>query len=307
MRIQSIKIPDSIALRTGLKEVEMTKLGQVVVVAGKNGSGKSRLFKLVQLEVQDIPTEEVQIENEDKYAQYTYNKNHWQGQQQAALAKNPPDNMQLRTIQQHLDSNLQELSKLEAGRDRLSRIIIEGNVNPSKVVEFVPKDLNLTDAYTLNEHQLDENSRRIYSKGTGGSSLGTIPAIQKVVRRYSLAKSQVTTASQEENERSIRNFEKLKEYIQLFLSAELGISPDGHAELFGKRIGEAALSDGQKILLQFCLAIYAQETSLNELVIFMDEPENHLHPGALTSVLDKIIEHLSAGQLWISTHSIHIL
>ncbi len=82
---------------------------------------------------------------------------------------------------------------------------------------------------------------------------------------------------------------------------------EGISMLFGKRIGQAQLSDGQKILLQFCMALYARETNLDELVIFMDEPENHLHPAILLEVIDRIIENIPHGQLWIATHSVNIL
>jgi SAM-dependent methyltransferase len=73
------------------------------------------------------------------------------------------------------------------------------------------------------------------------------------------------------------------------------------------RIGQARLSNGQNILLQFCMALYAQEASLDNLIIFMDEPENHLHPSALIEVLDKITPQVKNGQIWIATHSINVL
>ncbi|RZK11266.1 MAG: hypothetical protein EOO43_19465, partial [Flavobacterium sp.] len=91
------------------------------------------------------------------------------------------------------------------------------------------------------------------------------------------------------------------------MNTELKRNKEGQAILFNQRIGLANLSDGQKILLQFCLALFAQEASLDSLIILMDEPENHLHPAALIEVLDKIIPHVSNGQIWIATHSINVL
>lgn len=55
------------------------------------------------------------------------------------------------------------------------------------------------------------------------------------------------------------------------------------------------------------MALYAQEIKLENLIIFMDEPENHLHPAALIEVLEKITPHVKNGQVWIATHSINIL
>jgi len=72
-------------------------------------------------------------------------------------------------------------------------------------------------------------------------------------------------------------------------------------------LGKSNLSDGQKILLQLCLAIHCQEESLDDLILFLDEPENHLHPSVLIQTINKLIERTKNGQIWISTHSIPLL
>jgi len=82
---------------------------------------------------------------------------------------------------------------------------------------------------------------------------------------------------------------------------------DGNATLFGFRAGAALLSEGQKLLLQFCLALYAQESQLKDIIVWMDEPEKHLHPAALLQVINKLTSVLTNGQLWIATHNINLL
>jgi SAM-dependent methyltransferase len=135
-----------------------------------------------------------------------------------------------------------------------------------------------------------------------------IPAIHQIQRRYINSQHDEDLTISEEDKNQIRSaYGRLKAYIKTFLGTDLARNHDGQPMLFGRRIGETQLSDGQKILLQFCLAIYAQEMALEDLIIFMDEPENHLHPGALVYVLDTILEHIPNGQLWISTHSINVL
>jgi hypothetical protein len=39
----------------------------------------------------------------------------------------------------------------------------------------------------------------------------------------------------------------------------------------------------------------------------MDEPENHLHPAALLDLIGVIRARLGTGQLWVATHSLHLL
>ncbi len=72
-------------------------------------------------------------------------------------------------------------------------------------------------------------------------------------------------------------------------------------------MGQSKLSDGQKILLQFCIAIYSQEVVLIDLILVMDEPENHLHPSVIIETIERIRRCVTNGQIWIATHSIPLL
>lgn len=91
------------------------------------------------------------------------------------------------------------------------------------------------------------------------------------------------------------------------MKEELGRSVEGDATLFGLPIGQGLLSDGQCILLQFCVAIHSHADRLSELIVMMDEPENHLHPAAMLDAINVIRNHLTKGQLWIATHSLPLL
>jgi len=77
--------------------------------------------------------------------------------------------------------------------------------------------------------------------------------------------------------------------------------------LFGRTFEDVNLSEGQKVLLQLCVLIHAQGASLDNMILILDEPENYLHPEAQIEFIKKIKEVLQNGQIWISTHSIHIL
>lgn len=77
--------------------------------------------------------------------------------------------------------------------------------------------------------------------------------------------------------------------------------------MFGFPLGQTNLSDGQKILLQFCIAIYSQAVNFKDLILIMDEPENHLHPSVIVETIDRISKYVTNGQIWIATHSIPLL
>jgi len=106
---------------------------------------------------------------------------------------------------------------------------------------------------------------------------------------------------------AIKDYEKLKNLIALFLNTNVERTINGEPTLFGFPLGQSNLSDGQKILLQLCLAIHCQQESLDELILFLDEPENHLHPSVIIEIIERIIKRNSNGQIWISTHSIPLL
>ena len=113
--------------------------------------------------------------------------------------------------------------------------------------------------------------------------------------------------SNEIKEKAINDYKRLNSLINSFLKTQLQRNERGNATIFGFELGDAKLSDGQIILIQFCLAIYSQEHVLKDLILILDEPENHIHPSILLSTLDKIIECVPNGQIWIATHSIPLL
>jgi predicted ATP-dependent endonuclease of OLD family len=94
--------------------------------------------------------------------------------------------------------------------------------------------------------------------------------------------------SEPEKAKAIKEHDRLCEAVKRFLGTELTRSINGDAELFGRPIAETNMSDGQIILLQFCVAIYAQAEKLSNLIVLMDEPENHLHPDAMLKAISEI-------------------
>lgn len=91
------------------------------------------------------------------------------------------------------------------------------------------------------------------------------------------------------------------------LGAKVERSLDGEPTLFGKPIPDAGLSEGQKVILQLCVALHAQHNQLDNTVFLLDEPENHLHPSAAIDLLKSLYETTSSSQIWVATHSIPLL
>lgn len=321
MKIKRINLNEDVTSKYGLKPIQMDRLNNIVLIAGKNGAGKSRFLKLIKDQVQEYPivaeieTAKANLLNYKKAIEDTKSIiETYRVQFKNKTIKDDKETAQyeikLKQNNGHILLFENEINNANAKLQYIKNLNIEPEKIANSLVDFVPKSLTLTDSYTISASDLENSAKNIYRIGTDSINQGTIPAIDIIQKNW----VNVNTSTIDdlnilpsEIEKINLDYLKLKKYIKLFLNTDLKRNKDGHPELFGKRIGEAQLSNGQKILLQFCMALFAQEISLSSLIILMDEPENHLHPAALIEVLDKIMPQVTNGQVWIATHSINIL
>lgn len=175
------------------------------------------------------------------------------------------------------------------------------------IVHFVPKDVNLFDPATATPDVLIRKSHAVEKLGIYEIAANTLARIQAVQNRDREARHPISEAPEAEKAKAISTYESLNSLIGRFLGQRLGRDLNGEATLFGFPLGKAPLSDGQRILLQFCVAVHAQADKLSELIVLMDEPENHLHPKAMLDAISAIEKALTNGQLWIATHSVPLL
>jgi ABC-type cobalamin/Fe3+-siderophores transport system ATPase subunit len=315
MRIKQVDFNIDVTNEYGLLPVKMARLGQVVLIAGKNGSGKSRFLQLLTERVKMYPNLEREILSKEGI---NSSNNHILALERGINAtekkltsnlNNEDEKIQIERFRNSISSNLIEIDDHNKILEIKNQLTFLGDKIDNYIVNFMPKSLSLKDTYNIAPSEADKKALLINNLGTEGCAESTIPAIEKIVKQWVNINTVVTddlNVTKEEKKQINDSYERLKKYIKIFLDTDLKRDSDGPL-LFGKRIGKANLSDGQKILLQLCVALYAQETKLSDLVIIMDEPENHLHPAVLLEAIDKITAQIPNGQLWIGTHSINIL
>jgi energy-coupling factor transporter ATP-binding protein EcfA2 len=294
MRITKVAIPA--LTQFGLREIEMSRLGKVVLLAGKNGSGKTRLL--------------------GRLAAWT----------QEPLPRFGPRSQLVQWAETHLFPNISISSeqktgwwKVPAARefamtnlnrnydwDQLYELAFDSQGSP-QFAFFAPKPLHLSDAGSLPKNDLLSRAKKAEVLGTGELHNNVLARIQVIQDRRWEATNDDSQYSLEDMRLAIGAYEGLCTLIRRFLSTDLTRSRDGIAELFKMPAAHAKLSDGQNVLLQFCVAVHAQADQLSELIVLMDEPENHLHPGAMLDAISEIQKALTNGQLWIATHSVHLL
>ncbi len=235
MRISSVFLKEPV---DGLQKIEMTGLGDIVVLTGSNGAGKSRVLKLLEKAItKQVSIDKIKIVLEDETQ--TYN--------------------------------------LENSEDLGVSII---NYSHYDDVFQLPKFYT---PYVIS--QAKEKLENCNFEETTRNGLLFIEYITKYA----------------ESKNELKEFNKL---LKIFLNNEID---EEDYTLFGFDIGNAKLSPGQQYLLRMCIALYCNKTQDKNLILFLDEPETHLHPDVLIKLIANIKKAFRGIQIWISTHSVALL
>jgi predicted ATPase len=285
--ITSINIPENF-LDRGLKNININRLGDTVVIAGKNGAGKTRLLNLIfECVNKDILKENEFATISEEIKNYTNSINN--------NASSP-----------HAKAWNETLTHLTKRKKIDSHFILDSRQEKHTALKFVPNNLSFVNPNGFSKIQMD-NAYTSAMKREEIEKMNqyVLGYIQRICENEFSA-SHPRNAENPDNAAYIESFERLNNLVSSFLGTKI-IREVEDCTIFGRDIGNAGLSDGQKVLLQLCVLIHAQGAILDNLILILDEPENHLHPEAQIEFIKKTKEVLKNGQIWIATHSIHIL
>jgi hypothetical protein len=175
-------------------------------------------------------------------------------------------------------------------------------------VSFVPPDVTLRDARQLSKSDSAKAAGVVRENvGFGSTRQGTVAYLEEILNREWEVSHQRYDGNAVDKARAIDELERLQEIVRTVMGGDLRRDHEGNVMLFGMLVGAGTLSQGQTILLQFCVALHAQGTRLDECILFLDEPERHLHPAALVDTIGRLQTLVTRGQIWIATHSVHVL
>jgi hypothetical protein len=289
MGINRFYVPASDAEPKGLKEIDMRRIGNIVAVAGKNGAGKSRLLEFVQ-DFSEIRNRSLPMLDEVRTNADTHRN---------AIAS---DRRASESRIQNMQNTLHQLERtIEVATNR----IFTDNDALHVAVRFVPKALILDDPGRLAPNDLEQ---RYESMGVADVSqfnrncLAYVQRLQDLWRDATHHEPDLSTNREE----IIESYEALRSIFDTLVGSSLG-RKQGRATLFNRTLAEAALSDGQIVLLQLAVSLHAQKARLDNAVILIDELENHLHPSAVIDVLSRLRAVAPLAQIWIATHSVPLL
>ena len=274
----------------GLKEILMPRLGRYVALAGKNGSGKSRILNKLEWYVSArINAYDGIAERRERIAQH-----------EAAIANNP-GSPSIEAWRNTITSDNQQLTL------RFERVVSNETAGRFKAIRFVPKQLNLADPRKSPSSHLDTGFAQAKVLGLTNFEQSCLFYVKKLQERWWNVSHQGFSGPNEVKQAVIADYEGFKAIVYRLLREQLDRDVDGEPTLFGNQISDANLSDGQKIILQLCVGLHAQKGDFDNTVFILDEPENHLHPSAVIDLLESLYQATERSQIWIATHSIPLL
>lgn len=294
--------------RMGLKAFPMNKLGEVVLLAGKNGSGKSRILRLVSTMTKNASELMQQHEHLEHEKNNLLQSNADLENFLNSIGENASRQYQIDHAKDTIWRNTLRLNEINLKMNQPPVVQFDcDDLKQVKIVNYVPTKIDLADGQQLSPMNLKQKAEQAKSIGCSHLNESAEALIQVVYNRYWNTTHQSYSGELSKKQDAVADMNRLQEIVSLFLGSPLERDEDGAVTIFGKSIYRAGLSDGQKILLQLCVAIYAQGAKLSDYILVMDEPENHLHPSAVIEMVDKIRELNPEGQIWIATHSIALL
>lgn len=290
MIIKKINFPVTEMMGSGLGEIKMSRLDRFVAMAGRNGAGKSRILDAIE-----------------KYSQ----------QRSGTLRELDA----LRSVIENMEHNLTVkpngprssdwISELERAKKRLAvgleRIFCFDESRDFKVLRLISRDLNLQDWRSLPNSEVINRFNYPRSVEIDNYAASCLSYIQQLQNHWFNASHQNYSGSIDDQGLAIDEYEIFREMVGQLLGTTLERDVDGISTMFGRPIADAKLSDGQKIILQLCVALHAKRAQFDNTVFLLDEPENHLHPSAVIELLETLRKATATSQIWIATHSIPLL
>jgi ABC-type lipoprotein export system ATPase subunit len=329
---EAIRLDEALAAEYGLEPVLLDRLSDVVAVAGPNGAGKTRLLRLIK---QQLAQTRTVFDRLSKIARA----------QIGELSKEEGDllNTQLHYLTEGAASSAEAttfgltfllfgfLQHLQGGESELPEEIVNSDTLKGMRERF---QNNL-------ERELHELAGRIRFGGGLPAALrrGAWP---RLVALSSIPDEQRNPFSQRSFVSEFRLYQypdaKLHEaatisflarhpdwapdhtdhinrasgYIRT-VSALLGMEVGGYSDgpnilatLDGRVVKQDELSAGQRLLVRWAEAIHENVDDVRQAIVFLDEPELHLHPSILVDVV-KSLRSLEPAQIWIATHCVPLL
>jgi ABC-type branched-subunit amino acid transport system ATPase component len=300
------RLSERLAAANGLKPFKLERLGRIVVLVGPNGAGKSRILRQLSNVTQELERE-IRLRSHGDFKGYERQLS----AVRTTLTRVRGNPGRAWAICDELDrskgangetSLFDVVQTALAWRARGSAKIMQlGRPNTNSAVrkpeDIQAQQISQEPGIQLNLSQGWENLELLYNA---------------LARRAYIQMTDIPSeTTQEQRADAGRRLEALKAALSRASGSSIttDISGELRPPLFdGKRITDANLSEGQKVLVSWFTALQATQQKLDEdLIVLIDEPELHLHPQVSVEVIAGLEKHLRTdSQIWLATHSVSL-
>jgi predicted ATPase/SAM-dependent methyltransferase len=288
-----------------LEPLRMSGLSKVVVLAGPNGAGKSRVMRLVRALMAAVPSPDELRKIAANVQETNQNIQTWQTTiTQGSSDKSDEGLERLVHAKKMLEVNEAKIARI---RGQLVALTLDSaHTGKPVVVEFVPPSSQLQSPEEVSDLEVKGRANLMTTLGVLGAEEAAPAYLRSIMRAAYRATGQTTN----EAIKAIEAESQLIELMRRLLGATVvpTLNEDFNLVIEGVALTQRGLSPGQQVLFQFGCMLHAQGGSLGSTIVLMDEPENHLHPQVMITLIDEILAKLGPlGQVWIATHSVPLV
>ena len=220
----------------------MKRIGDMVLIAGQNGSGKSRLLKKIHSSIASKPTNSIIFNHTQQKEQLLGNIVSFT--QQINSLRNQNTDQAKYKIQQnenHINNWTQQIQNIE-NIINWNSMKFSGQGDP-KAVFFVPKNLALTHYNQMNKMQYTDHANQLNNIGIGATATGALAKI-KILQDQWYESTHQNSPLDPPTKQSIQiEYEKLQSLLAKLLGTTLSRDKDSDPVIFGLPIEKAQLSD----------------------------------------------------------------
>jgi len=296
-----LTIPQRFLEQQGLAPTAVTlrDLGPIVILAGANGSGKTRFLRSIERTIEfvgewcaQLPTVERSVEE-------------WR-----RLVADPT------TPEQDVIGYTAQLAMREAYHG----VRVDGPSGPallSSPLQVIHLTYNLKGEIADADNQPPNRFERAVRTMTTAGFSNAYPDVHTyltIVARHLFNTEHPALQNDDQVKRQKRDADDFNRIVTALLGMPIGWQiqeETGHPFplVMGRRFSAQELSDGQKILLTWAIILHRQREHLANAIVILDEPENYLHPDICIRALDKLQKDVlgNGGQIWLATHSLPLI
>jgi energy-coupling factor transporter ATP-binding protein EcfA2/SAM-dependent methyltransferase len=283
------------------KAQTMTGLGRLVVLAGRNGAGKTRYLHVLQQVVnsaQNTFSQKTQLEkiiDQDKQQSIEHRTS-----QRAIKAL---ETWRVRLADLKESRAFYEMKQLDATDLRLERFV-------TLTYQLAKAQIQLTNAIPPNA--ASQLTKENINPGFA-SAHGSMHAYFVHVARALWSAEDPRIKADPNVIRNAADGADFGRILDLLVGGRLEPVQDDNqnitAQFRGRLFNPAELSDGEAVLVTWAIILHRQKASLANSIVLIDEPENHLHPDACIKALRVLRDQLLVphGQIWLATHSVQLI